>query len=31
VIGVARTCNLIMIVLDAGKPMTHKHIVEKEL
>jgi len=24
VIGVARTCNLIMIVLDAGKPMTHK-------
>lgn len=31
VIGVARTCNLILIVLDAGKPMTHKRILEKEL
>lgn len=31
VIGVARTCNLVMIVLDAGKPMTHKRIIEKEL
>jgi len=31
VIGVARTCNLILIVLDAGKPMTHKRIIEKEL
>jgi len=31
VIGVARTCNLILIVLDAGKPMTHKTIIEKEL
>eukprot|EP00823_Brevimastigomonas_motovehiculus_P003257 TRINITY_DN1969_c0_g1_i1.p1 TRINITY_DN1969_c0_g1~~TRINITY_DN1969_c0_g1_i1.p1 ORF type:complete len:370 (+),score=83.77 TRINITY_DN1969_c0_g1_i1:94-1203(+) len=31
VIGVARTCNLIYIVLDAGKPMTHKRIIEKEL
>jgi hypothetical protein len=28
VIGVARTCNLIMIVLDAAKPMTHKRIIE---
>ena len=27
----ARTCNLILIVLDAGKPMTHKRIIEKEL
>jgi len=31
VIGVARTCNLILIVLDAAKPMTHKRIMEKEL
>lgn len=31
VIGVARTCNLILIVLDAGKPMQHKRIIEKEL
>lgn len=31
VISVARTCNLILIVLDAGKPMTHKRIIEKEL
>jgi hypothetical protein len=27
VIGVARTCNLILIVLDAGKPMIHKRYV----
>lgn len=27
----ARTCNCILIVLDAGKPMTHKRIIEKEL
>ena len=31
VIGVARTCDLILIVLDAGKPMAHKRIIEKEL
>ncbi len=31
VIGVARTCSLILIVLDAAKPMTHKRIIEKEL
>jgi uncharacterized protein len=31
VIGTARTCNLILIVLDASKPMTHKRIIEKEL
>lgn len=31
VIAVARTCDLILIVLDAGKPMTHKRIIEKEL
>lgn len=31
VIAVARTCNLIMIVLDAAKPITHKRIIEKEL
>jgi len=31
VIGVARTCNLILIVLDASKPLVHKKIIEKEL
>jgi ribosome-interacting GTPase 1 len=28
---VARTCSLILIVLDAVKPMTHKRIIEREL
>jgi uncharacterized protein len=28
---VARTCNLICIVLDATKAMHHKKIIEKEL
>ena len=27
----ARTCDLIMIVLDAGKPVTHKFLIEREL
>jgi small GTP-binding protein len=31
VIGTARTCNLILVVLDAGKPVTHKKIIENEL
>jgi small GTP-binding protein len=31
VIGVARTCNLIIIVLDAVKPLSHKRIIENEL
>ena len=31
VIGVARTCHLILIVLDALKPLTHKKLIEKEL
>lgn len=31
VIAVARTCSLIYIVLDVLKPLTHKHIIEKEL
>ena len=31
VIGVARTCTLILIVLDSLKPLTHKRIIEKEL
>ena len=31
VIGVARTCNLILVVLDAVKPLTHKRIIEYEL
>mmetsp|Transcript_18020 Transcript_18020/g.44531 ORF Transcript_18020/g.44531 Transcript_18020/m.44531 type:complete len:376 (-) Transcript_18020:57-1184(-) len=31
VIGTARTCNLILIVLDAAKPVTHKKIIEAEL
>ena len=31
VIAVARTCNLILIVLDSLKPVTHKRLIEKEL
>jgi small GTP-binding protein len=31
VIGTARTCNMILIVLDASKPMTHKRVIEREL
>lgn len=31
VIGTARTCNLILIVLDAMKPATHKKLIEHEL
>eukprot|EP00244_Chara_vulgaris_P004398 TRINITY_DN18716_c0_g2_i1.p1 TRINITY_DN18716_c0_g2~~TRINITY_DN18716_c0_g2_i1.p1 ORF type:complete len:370 (+),score=74.58 TRINITY_DN18716_c0_g2_i1:132-1241(+) len=31
VIGVARTCSAILIVLDAIKPITHKKLIEKEL
>jgi small GTP-binding protein len=31
VIGTARTCDVILIVLDAAKPLTHKRIIEKEL
>eukprot|EP00834_Sanchytrium_tribonematis_P002054 NODE_57_length_28844_cov_0.352687.p8 type:complete len:367 gc:universal NODE_57_length_28844_cov_0.352687:10431-9331(-) len=31
VIAVARTCSLIFLVLDALKPLTHKHLIEKEL
>lgn len=31
VIGVARTCSLILIVIDATKPLIHKRIVEHEL
>lgn len=31
VIGTARTCNLILIVLDASKPITHKQVIEQEL
>jgi small GTP-binding protein len=31
VIGTARTCNVILIVLDAMKPVTHKKLIEKEL
>src|SRR5271169_3490504 len=31
VIAVARTCNLIFIVLDVNKPLTHKRIIESEL
>ena len=30
-IGTARTCNTILIVLDAQKPLTHKKLIEKEL
>jgi ribosome-interacting GTPase 1 len=28
---VARTCSLILVVLDAMKPLTHKRIIEREL
>ncbi|KAH3902858.1 Ribosome-interacting GTPase 1 [Saccharomycodes ludwigii] len=31
VIAVARTCNLLFIILDVNKPMHHKQIIEKEL
>lgn len=31
VIAVARTCNLIFIVLDVNKPLHHKQIIEREL
>ena len=31
VIGAARTCDLILVVLDAAKPVTHKKIIEAEL
>lgn len=31
VISTARTCNLILIVLDSSKPVTHKKIIEAEL
>ena len=31
VIGVARTCTLILIVLDAMKPCTDKRVIEREL
>mmetsp|Transcript_19887 Transcript_19887/g.55211 ORF Transcript_19887/g.55211 Transcript_19887/m.55211 type:complete len:356 (-) Transcript_19887:174-1241(-) len=31
VIGTARTCSLILMVLDASKPVTHKKLLEKEL
>ena len=31
VLAAALTCNVILIVLDAMKPMTHKLIIEKEL
>ncbi len=31
VISTARTCNLILIVLDCLKPITHKRLIEHEL
>lgn len=31
VIGVARKCNLILVVLDVVKPLSHKRIIENEL
>lgn len=31
VISTARTCNMILVVLDASKPLTHKKIIEQEL
>lgn len=31
VISTARTCNLVLIVLDCLKPLTHKKLIEREL
>merc|ERR1711907_523333 len=31
VISTARTCSLIIIVLDVSRPLTHKKLIEKEL
>lgn len=31
VIAVGKTCGLILIVLDATKPLVHKRIIEREL
>lgn len=31
VISAARTCDMILIVLDAAKPVTHKRLIEREL
>lgn len=31
VLGVARTCTMLAIVLDASKPLQHKRVLEKEL
>lgn len=31
VISAARTCNMLLIVLDVMKPMTHKMLIEREL
>jgi len=31
VISTARTCNMILIVLDSAKPITHKKLIEQEL
>jgi ribosome-interacting GTPase 1 len=31
VIAVGKTCNLILIVLDATKPLAHRRVIENEL
>lgn len=31
VIGVARTCDILLIILDSSKPLTHKNIIKREL
>eukprot|EP00941_MAST-03F_sp_MAST-3F-sp1_P005747 g5747.t1 len=31
IIGTARTCNVLLIVLDVNKPLTHRYKIEKEL
>lgn len=31
VISAARTCNIILVVLDVAKPATHKILIEREL
>lgn len=31
VLAVARTCSLLLVVLDVSKPLTHKKVIDKEL
>jgi len=31
VITVARTCNMLLVIIDSSKPLTHKNIIKREL